>query len=69
MSSELDPEAMRGLGFHGESMPSHRTPLYPRDEARALRALKDSARRNVKRAIKLGLVVRWEDDERFVDEH
>ena len=69
MSSELDHEAMRGLGFHGEPMPSHRTPLYPRDEPRALRALKDSARRNVERAIKLGLVVRWEDDERFVDEH
>jgi hypothetical protein len=44
-------------------------PLVPGDEARNLRRLKDSARRNVARGIKLGLQVRFESDEGFVDEH
>ncbi|HZB27560.1 MAG TPA: GNAT family N-acetyltransferase, partial [Gemmatimonadales bacterium] len=35
----------------------------------SLRAFKESARRNVNRAIKLGLQVRFESDESFVDEH
>jgi CelD/BcsL family acetyltransferase involved in cellulose biosynthesis len=34
-----------------------------------MRALKDSARRNVRRAIKLDLEVKFEEDEAFVDEH
>jgi CelD/BcsL family acetyltransferase involved in cellulose biosynthesis len=34
-----------------------------------MRLMKDSARRNVRRGIKLGLVVKFEEDESFVDEH
>jgi CelD/BcsL family acetyltransferase involved in cellulose biosynthesis len=69
MGYDLDPEAMIALGFRGEMVPTYRTRMHPGDEATTLKALKDSARRNIKRARKLGLEVRFEDDERFVDEH
>jgi len=35
---------------------TYRASLYPGDEGRALKAMKESARRNIKRAVKLGLV-------------
>ena len=69
MTSDLAPALMRALGFRGEPAPTFRAPLYPDDEKRTFRGLKDSARRNVRRAERLGLVVRSEEDESFVDEH
>lgn len=69
MTSDVAPALMRALGFRGEPAPTFRAPLYPDDEQRTFRGLKDSARRNVRRAERLGLVVRTEDDESFVDEH
>ena len=69
MSPELDPASMLGLGFRGEPWPTYRVTLHPGDEPRTLRNFKESARRNVTRAVKLGLEVRFEDDERFVQEH
>lgn len=69
MTNHLDPVAMPTLGFRGEAVATYRAPLHPGDEATTLRAMKDSARRNVRRAIKLGLVTRFETDESFVDEH
>lgn len=69
LSSVLDHEVMRMLGFRGEPTPTYRARLFPGDEERTLRGLKDSARRNIRRGVKLGLVVRFEDDERFVAEH
>lgn len=69
MSPDLDPASMLGLGFRGEPWPTYRVRLFPGDEARTLRGLKESARRNVNRGIKLGLQVRFELDESFVDEH
>ncbi len=69
MSPDLDPGAMLALGFRGESWPTYRVRLVPGDEARALKGLKDSARRNVARGKKLGLIVRFEQEESFVDEH
>jgi hypothetical protein len=69
MSPDLDPSVMLGLGFRGEPWPTYRVPLYPGDERRTLKGLKDSARRNVARGIKLGLEVRFESDISFVDEH
>jgi predicted ATP-grasp superfamily ATP-dependent carboligase len=65
----LDADGMRAAGFEGEQVPTYRATLFPGDEARTFKQLKDSAKRNVKRARRLGLVVRFEDDERFVDEH
>jgi hypothetical protein len=69
MSPDLDPATMLGLGFRGEPWPTYRVPLFPGNQARALKNLKDSARRNINRAIKQGLEVRFETDETFVDEH
>ena len=69
MSPDLDPAAMLATGFRAESWPTYRVRLVPGDEARALKGLKDSARRNVVRGRKLGLIVRFEQDEGFVDEH
>jgi GNAT acetyltransferase-like protein len=69
MSPDLDPASMLALGFRGESWPTYKVALYPGDEGRALRSLKESARRNVNRAIKLGLDVRFESEENFVNEH
>lgn len=67
---DLDRATMQAFGFRGEMLPTYRAPLYPGDEPRTLRGLKDSARRNIRRAAKLGLVVRFEDDPAaFVDEH
>jgi len=65
----LDPAGMEAAGFEGETVPTYRATLYPGDESRTFKQLKDSARRNVKRARRLGLIVRFETDERFVDEH
>jgi CelD/BcsL family acetyltransferase involved in cellulose biosynthesis len=69
MSPDLDPGTMLALGFRGEPWPTYRAPLYPGDEKRTLKGLKENARRNIARAKKLGLVVRFEQDERFVTEH
>ena len=69
MSPDLDPGAMLTLGFRGEPWPTYQVALFPGDEARSLKGLKDSARRNVARGRKLGLEVRFENQESFVDEH
>ncbi len=64
-----DGDAMRAAGFTGEPVPTFRGTLTPGDETRAFKAMKDSARRNVKRAQRLGLEVKIETGEAFVDEH
>ncbi len=69
ISSALDRQSMQELRFRTEPLPTYRVPLHPDDPNQSMRALKDSARRNVRRAIKLGLEVRFEEDESFVDEH
>jgi hypothetical protein len=69
MSPDLDPGTMLGLGFRGEPWPTYRVPLFPGNERRTLKGLKESARRNVTRGIKQGLEVRFESEENFVDEH
>lgn len=69
MHTGLDAAAMRAAGFEGQVVPTFRAPLMPGNAAGTLKQLKDSARRNVRRAQRLGLTVRFEDDERFVDEH
>lgn len=69
MTSALDGAAMRTLQFRGQTVPTYRATMFPGDEARTLKLLKDSARRNVRRAQKLGLIVRFETEETFVDEH
>ncbi|MDQ5845962.1 MAG: ATP-grasp domain-containing protein [Acidobacteriota bacterium] len=69
ISSSLNQQTLEDLHFRSETLPTYRAPLFPGDEQRALRAMKDSARRNVRRGEKLGLVAKFEEDESFVDEH
>ena len=65
----LDPEAMRAAGFIEEAAPTMCARLFPGDETKTFKQLKVSARRNVKRGQRLGLITKFEDDESFVDEH
>jgi len=67
-SKDLDHQSMEALRFRGQPIATYRARLYPDDENRMLTALKDSARRNVRRATRLGLNVKFEDEEVFVDE-
>jgi predicted ATP-grasp superfamily ATP-dependent carboligase len=69
LTAGLDAPAMTALGFRPEETPTWRAPLYPNDERRQLQLLKDSARRNLKRAQRLGLQVRVETEESFVERH
>ena len=69
LSGDLEAGPMQTLGFRPEAVPTYRAKLYPGDETRMMKALKESARRNIRRATKLGLVARIEDDEAIVAEH
>ena len=69
ISSALDQQVMKGLRFRSEPLPTYRAALTPERYNGTLSAMKGSARRNIRRAIKLGLEVRFEQDEAFVDEH
>lgn len=69
LHNDLDAAAMRAAGFVGRAVGTMRATLYPHDETRTFQQLKDSARRNIRRAERLGLVVRVERDDAFVDEH
>jgi len=64
----LDVSAMRRLGFEGNTVTTHRAVMTPQDPDATFKNLKTNARRNVKRAIKLGLEIREVEDEAFVDE-
>jgi CelD/BcsL family acetyltransferase involved in cellulose biosynthesis len=68
INGHLDRETMQALGFRGEPVVTYRVALFPDDQARALKTLKESARRNVRRGIRLGLVPRFEESDAFVDE-
>lgn len=69
MTDGLDADAMRQAGFRGEPFHTFRAALVPGEEARTFQSFKESARRNVRRAERLGLIVRFEDDDRFIAEH
>src|SRR5262245_22044311 len=69
MTDRLPADSMQAAGFRGEPFHTFRTELKPGDEQRTFKRFKDSARRNVKRAERLGLTVRFENDDRFVEEH
>lgn len=69
VSSELDQQVMQELRFRREHLPTFRAPLFPDNQNCSMQSMKDSARRNIRRGIKLGLKVKFEEDETFVDEH
>lgn len=68
MCCDFDPEPMDSCGFRGRPEYTFKTQLYPRDQQKNLKAMKSSARRNIRRAGELALDIRAVDDERFVDE-
>jgi CelD/BcsL family acetyltransferase involved in cellulose biosynthesis len=67
-SAHLDREAMAELGFRGKQFSTYRVQLFPGDEERALKNIKAKTRNQLRKAIKLGLIARVEDDESFVAE-
>lgn len=69
LTDGLSQEVMEKLRFTRKPSPSYCVQMSPSDPEKTLKAFKESARRNVKRANKLGLVVEFVDDESFVDEH
>lgn len=69
ISSELDQQVMKGLRFRNEPLPTYRVPLFPGNQDGSMKAMQGSARQNIRRGIKLGLEVKFEEDEDFVDEH
>lgn len=69
MHPGLDHAAMQSLGFAGEPVATYRAVLHPGAEDRTFAAMKSSARRNIRRAERLGLELRFETDEAFVVEH
>ncbi|HLV25938.1 MAG TPA: GNAT family N-acetyltransferase [Gemmatimonadales bacterium] len=70
VSNSLAVNDMESLGFREELLISLVAPMNPHDVQGTFKAMKDSAKRNIKRAEKkLGLLVRFEDDEDFVQEH
>lgn len=68
VSGLVDADAMTRLGFEGQDVPTFRAPLHPGDETRTFRQLRDSARRNVQRADRLGLELRLESSASFAPE-
>ncbi len=69
LTDGLEHEVMGKLGFESKPAATFRAQMFPGDEARTMKGLKESARRNVRRAVKLGLTVKFEEDESFIEEH
>lgn len=69
MHTELDAPTMTRCGFRGECVVTMRAPLTPGDPDRTFAQLEPSARRNVRRAERLGLEVRFGVDDGFVSAH
>ncbi len=68
-SAVLDDEAaLSEYGFRCRRASTHRVPLFPGDEERALRQIKSKTRNQLRKAVKLGLTAHVEQDESFVDE-
>jgi len=55
MQLGLDAAAFRAAGFEGQQVFTYRSALTPGDEAATFKSFKESARRNVRRAERLGL--------------
>jgi hypothetical protein len=68
MTNALDAVAMEANGFRGRIEYTFQAPLYPDDSSKTFGKLKADARSNIRRAERLGLVVRFSEDESFVDE-
>lgn len=68
ISGALEHDAMRALGFTPELVDTLRAPLAPKEPERTFKRLSENARRNIRRAERLGLRTQVETDEGFVRE-
>jgi hypothetical protein len=68
MTDRFDAAEMETSGYRGRPEYTFRMPLFPGEEKKVLKAMKQSARRNIARGDELGLTVHFRDDEEFVDE-
>ena len=69
LHNDLDPAAMAALGFRGAPVSTYRAALVPGDPDATFKGLTSNARRNVRRAERLGLTACFETDDAFADEH
>jgi CelD/BcsL family acetyltransferase involved in cellulose biosynthesis len=67
-SAQMDADALGTLRFRGKQVSTYRVPLFPDDEARVLKAVKSKTRNQLRKAVKLGLRMRIETEESFVEE-
>jgi CelD/BcsL family acetyltransferase involved in cellulose biosynthesis len=68
MTNALDAVAMEANGFRGRIEYTFQAPLYPDDSSKTFGSLKRNARRDIRRAERLGLTVRFVEDESFIEE-
>ena len=68
ISGVLDADQMRELGFDGNPVKTHRIALSPGNEEEVFRQFNSNARRNVRRAKKLNLEVRFATEDSLIDE-
>ncbi|HEX8118387.1 MAG TPA: hypothetical protein VF521_14010, partial [Pyrinomonadaceae bacterium] len=68
MTSALPGREAEGLGFRVRQFSTHRVPLFPEEEERTLKNIKAKTRNQLRKAVKLGLSARVEEDESFVAE-
>ncbi len=69
VSAHLDHKAMESLGFRNKPAFTYRVALSPSDEQRILKNLQPKTRNQLRKAMKLGLVPKIEDNESFVNEY
>jgi hypothetical protein len=67
-SRVLTPETMSSLGFEGTVLFTYRAPLIPGDEGATLAHIDKKTRNQMRKAVKVGLISRVEEEESFVEE-
>jgi hypothetical protein len=67
-SPDLDPDAMRQVGFQGKCLATCRIALFPGAEERALKNMQAKTRNQLRKAMKLGLVAKVTNEDSFVEE-
>jgi CelD/BcsL family acetyltransferase involved in cellulose biosynthesis len=68
MTDALNAVVMENSGFRGRIEYTFKAPLYPDDQRRTFDALKRNVRRDIRRGERLGLTVRFTDDDLFIEE-
>lgn len=67
-STFLDSYVMKSAGFHGEAIYTQRAQLCPQKPEETFAGIKSKTRNQIRKALKQGLKVRFEQSEQFVEE-